>query len=121
MALKVAVFDDVLAARGEVFHIPGLEIAVYGHADDVLLICSEEAGPPDVVCMDYAMGADHVNGAEAIKALRAGGFRGKIVATSSDPRANQAMIDAGANEGLQQKAMLRSYLLALGQTQEPAG
>ena len=25
---KVVIFDDVLAARGEVFHIPGLEVAV---------------------------------------------------------------------------------------------
>jgi CheY-like chemotaxis protein len=110
--LKVAIFDDVLAARREVFHIPGLEIGVYGHADDVQEVCYNQR--PDVVCMDYAMGPDHVNGEEAIRALRAMGFTGRIVAMSSDPAANQRMIDAGANESLLQKAMLRSFLVALG-------
>jgi hypothetical protein len=64
--------------------------------------------------MDYAMGRQHATGVDAIKAVRAQGFTGRIVAMSSDPAANQAMIEAGANEQLQQKAMLRSYLVALG-------
>jgi hypothetical protein len=110
--LKVAIFDDVLAARREVFHIPGLEIGVYGHADDVQNVCYTLK--PDVLCMDYAMGEGHATGEEAIRAVRAMGFAGRIVAMSSDPAANQRMIDAGANESLQQKAMLRSYLVALG-------
>ena len=68
MTLHVAVFDDVLAARREVFHIPGLEIQVFGDADNVLLLCSGEEGPvPDILCMDYAMGPDHVNGEDAIR------------------------------------------------------
>jgi CheY-like chemotaxis protein len=113
MPLRVAIFDDVLAARREVFHIPGLEVGVYGDADDVCLICSGER-PPDVVCMDYAMGPQHANGADAIRAVRTIGFSGKIVAMSSDPAANAAMIAAGANESLLQKSMLRSYLVALG-------
>ena len=32
--LRVAIFDDVVAARRETFHIRGLEVDVYGHADD---------------------------------------------------------------------------------------
>jgi hypothetical protein len=111
--LRVAIFDDVLAARREVFHIPGLEISVHGDADDVLAIAAA-ATPPHVICMDYAMGAAHVNGEDAIRALRASGFRGRIVAMSSDPAANARMIEAGADEQLAQKAMLRSYLVALG-------
>ena len=111
--LRVAIFDDVLAARREVFHIPGLEVGVYGDADDVCLICAGDTAP-DVVCMDYAMGPQHANGADAIRAVRTTGFAGKIVAMSSDPAANAAMLAAGANESLLQKSMLRSYLVALG-------
>jgi hypothetical protein len=118
--LRVAIFDDVLAARREVFHIPGLEVGVYGDADDVCLICSG-ANAPDVVCMDYAMGPQHANGADAIRAVRTVGFAGKIVAMSSDPAANAAMIQAGANESLLQKSMLRSYLVALGAGKIDAG
>lgn len=114
MPLAVAIFDDVLAARREVFHIPGLSIAVYGHADDVLLVCADPATSPAVLCMDYEMGAEHVNGADAIRAVRAAGYRGRIVAMSSDPAANARMIEAGADEALPQKAMLRSFLVALG-------
>jgi DNA-binding NarL/FixJ family response regulator len=113
-ALKVAIFDDVLAARREVFHIPGLDVAVYGDADDVRAILAGDDAP-QVVCMDYAMGAAHASGEDAIRAVRAAGYRGKIVAMSSDPAANARMIQAGANEHLPQKAMLRSYLVALGQ------
>lgn len=113
MSLRVAIFDDVLAARREVFHIPGLEIDVYADADDVRSICLGES-PPDVVCMDYAMGPGHVNGADAIRAVRAAGYRGRILAMSSDPAANAEMIAAGADEHIQQKAMLRSYLVDLG-------
>ena len=115
MAIPVAVFDDVLAARGEVFHIPGLDVTVYGHADDVLYVASSDL-PPAVLFMDYAMGRDHVNGADAIRAVRKAGYRGRIVAMSSDPAANDAMRKAGADESLPQKAMLRSYLVALGKS-----
>ncbi len=117
MAIKVAIFDDVLAARNEVFHIPGLEVDVYGHADDVLAVCAEDP-PPGVVCMDYSMGEEHANGADAIRALRAQGYRGRIVATTSDPVARERMVEAGADEALVQKALLRSFLLALGRGEE---
>ncbi len=115
MTLRVLIFDDVLAARGERFAIPGLEVAVHGDADEAVLLCSGEGEPaPDYICMDYAMGGDHRSGAEAIRLLRAAGYSGRIVATSSDPAANRAMIAAGADEALDKKAMLRSFLVALG-------
>jgi len=118
-SLRVAVFDDVLAARREVFHIPGLEIQVFGDADDVLILTSGESGPvPEILCMDYAMGPDHVNGEDAIRALRKAGYQGRIVAMSSDPAANAAMMKAGANEAITPKAMLRSFLVALGREQK---
>lgn len=114
--IKVAVFDDVLAARREVFHIPGLDIGVFSHADDVCAICHGD-GAPEVVCMDYAMGASHASGEDAIRAVRSMGYPGHILAMSSDPAANAAMIKAGADESLPQKAMLRSWLVALGNGQ----
>jgi DNA-binding NarL/FixJ family response regulator len=119
-SLAVAIFDDVLAARREMFNIPGLDVAVYAHADDVLAICADVAASPAVIFMDYAMGADHANGADAIRAVRAGGYGGRIVAMSSDPKANAEMVGAGADEALPQKAMLRSFLVALGK-QESGG
>ena len=52
--LKVAIFDDVVAARGETFHIPGLEVDVYGHADDALDLC--QAHGYDVAPFDVETG-----------------------------------------------------------------
>jgi CheY-like chemotaxis protein len=113
MPLRVAIFDDVIAARGESFSIPGLEVKVYPHADDAAVLCT--AGPrPDVVFMDFSMGNDRQSGTEAVRELREAGFDGRIVAISSDPAANAAMRAAGADEALDKKAHLRSYLVHLG-------
>ncbi|MBT8492898.1 MAG: response regulator [Deltaproteobacteria bacterium] len=111
--LKVVIFDDVVAARGEVFHIPGLSVDVYPHADDSVAVCTGDGGSPDVVFMDFEMGRGRKSGSEAIEDLRAAAFRGKIIAISSDPVANQRMRDAGANDALQKKAHLRSFLVHL--------
>jgi DNA-binding NarL/FixJ family response regulator len=113
MSLRVAIFDDVMWARQERFHIPGLDVDLYADADDASHVCADR-DPPGVICMDFAMGAEHADGVEAIRAIRAAGYAGKIIAMSSDPAANRAMIEAGADEALQHKAMLRSYLVALG-------
>jgi CheY-like chemotaxis protein len=111
--LKVIVYDDVVAARGETFELPGLDVTVYGDADDAALVIGAMQPPPDLVCMDFAMGADHMDGAAAIAELRAAGYRGRILATSSDPAANERMREAGADEALASKAHLRSYLVHL--------
>jgi DNA-binding response OmpR family regulator len=110
--LKVAIFDDVVAARGEQFHIPGLEVDVYPHADDAEVVCL--AAGHDVVFMDFAMGPGRKSGAEAIRALRGAGFAGRVIAISSDPAANAHMRGAGADEALGKKAHLRSFLVHLG-------
>lgn len=110
--IKVGIFDDVVALRGETFHIPGLKVDVHDHADDAVRLCRERAY--DVVCMDFAMGADHCSGEQAIAALRQSGFGGRIIAISSDPNANLAMQRAGADECLAKKAHLRSFLVAMG-------
>lgn len=112
--MRVVVFDDVFTARQENFHIPGLEVEVYGDADDCVAICTAAPTPPGAVFMDYAMGDAHVRGEDAIRALRKAGYAGRIVAMSSDPAANQIMVAAGADESFAPKALLRSYLVKLG-------
>lgn len=113
--LHVLIFDDVVAARGETFRIPGLEVTVMAHADDAVLAIKGER-PPDVVFMDHAMGRGRKSGTQAIEELRAAGYTGRIVAISSDPAANAEMRKAGADEALGQKAQLRSFLVHLGET-----
>jgi DNA-binding NarL/FixJ family response regulator len=112
VGLRVAIFDDVVAARRETFHIPGLAVEVFAHADDAPAVCVQ--GAFDVVCMDFAMGPGRKSGAIAVTELRAGGFSGRIVGISSDPAANAAMRRAGADDSLGKKAHLRSYLVHLG-------
>lgn len=112
--LQVAIYDDVVAARGEQFRIPGLAVTVFAHADDAVAQCL--AARFDVVFMDYALGPGRRVGADVTRALRTAGFAGKVVAISSDPAANAAIRAAGADSALAQKALLRSYLVHLGQT-----
>lgn len=114
--LKVAIYDDVVAARGEQFRIPGLDVTVFAHADDAVGQCAR--GGFDVVFMDFALGPGRKTGQDVTSALRAAGYRGRVVAISSDPAANAAIRAAGADDSLAQKALLRSYLVHLG-AQEP--
>jgi len=108
------IFDDVVAARGEVFHIPGLAVEVFPHADNSVALCTERGVRPDIVFMDFEMGRGRKTGSEAIEALRAAQFGGQIIAISSDPVANNSMRSAGADDALQKKAHLRSYLVHVG-------
>jgi hypothetical protein len=112
--LRIAIFDDVVAARNELFHIPGLEVTVFSDADGAAVDCLGDGF--DVVFMDYALGAGHKDGQSVVGELRAAGFPGRIVAISSDPAANAAMCAAGADDHLASKAHLRSYLVHLGAT-----
>jgi hypothetical protein len=110
--LRVAIFDDVVAARGEVFHIPGLEVEVHAHADDAARVVTDRGY--QVVFMDFSMGPGRKTGAVATEELRRGGFAGRIIGISSDPAANASMRTAGADDALGTKAHLRSYLVHLG-------
>lgn len=117
--VKVAIFDDVVAARGEQFNLPALAVEVFAHADDAVALC--QAGGYDLVFMDFHMGAARATGEQAVRALRAAGFAGRIVATSSDPAANAAMVAAGADEALPKKAHLRSFLVHVGTERKRTG
>jgi len=111
-SLSVAIFDDVVAARSEHFHIPGLAVEVFPHADEAVTACVR--GRFDMVFMDFAMGTGRKDGGRATAELRAAGYRGKIIGISSDPAANAAMKSAGADDALGSKSHLRSYLVHIG-------
>jgi hypothetical protein len=110
--LRVAIFDDVVAARAEQFHIPGLDVDVHAHADDAANLAVQRGY--EVVLMDFAMGPGRKTGQLATAEMRRAGFRGRIVAISSDPVANASMRAAGADDALAAKAHVRSFLVALG-------
>lgn len=110
--LKVAIYDDVVAARAEQFRIPGLAVTVFAHADDAVKQCQSAAF--DVVFMDYALGPGRKSGHDVTRLLREAGFAGRVVAISSDPVANAKIRAAGADDSLATKALLRSYLVHLG-------
>lgn len=112
--LRVFIFDDVVAARGEEFRIPGLDVVVYPHADNAADACTQPRPRPDIVFMDYALGPGRADGATAIRAMRRAGFSGRVIGISSDPAANADMRAAGSDESLSKKAHLRSYLVHLG-------
>jgi hypothetical protein len=63
--LQVAIYDDVVAARGEQFRIPGLAVTVFAHADDAVAQCL--AAGFDVVFMDYALGPGRKSGTEVTR------------------------------------------------------
>ena len=117
--LSVAIFDDVVAARGERFHIPGLAVAVFPHADDAVRACTHHLY--DLIFMDFAMGPGRKDGSRAITDLRTAGVSGRIIGISSDPSANAAMRAAGADDALASKSHLRSYLVHIGRLLLAAG
>ncbi len=111
--LRVTIFDDVLAARGERFTVPGVQVELFPHADDAAPLCTAGEAP-DSVLMDYAMGPERKSGAEAVRELRRAGFAGEIVAISSDAAANAEMLAAGADRALAHKREISRYLDELG-------
>ena len=128
--MRVLIFDDVVAARRETFELPGLEVSVHAHADDAVAIIAATSPPPDLVCMDFAMGPGHRDGESVIRDLRAAGYRGKILATSSDPTANDplqlvearddlaARLEAGYEQELLDQALARVRMRVEPQTWE---
>jgi CheY-like chemotaxis protein len=129
--VKVIVFDDVLYKRAREYQVPDLEVQFYAHADDAVAVVMRER--PDLVLMDYAMGA-RVSGEDAVRALRgafarngaftlgpsgeAGGAERsalKIVGISSDEHSNERMLAAGADDALP-KTHVKGYLSRLSRS-----
>lgn len=109
--MKVIVFDDVLCGRAREYEVANLDLHFHAHADEAVAIVAREK--PDVVLMDYSMDAKH-SGEDAIRALRSAGMPrgGKIVAISSDPRSNERMLKAGADDAIP-KTHVKGYLSRL--------
>lgn len=108
--LRVVVFDDQMFARGDL-RVDGIDLELHPHGDDAAALCT---GPdaPALVCVDYSMGGLHRSGDRVVRALRDAGYTGRVVAISSDPTANAAMIAAGADQSVP-KAELPVYLRAV--------
>jgi CheY-like chemotaxis protein len=113
--MKVVIFDDVLCRRQADYHMPGLELVFYEHADDAAAVLLRER--PDLVLMDFSMDADH-SGAEAVARLRQHDqLRAlRIVGISSDAEHNVRMLAAGADDAVP-KTHLRAYLHRLADRQ----
>lgn len=129
--LKVLVFDDELSQRPAFYRQAELDLKFYADADDAVRIVAAEH--PDVVMMDFTMGAA-LSGAAAVRRIReklarvpapapsppekaaAGPHPApsplRIVAISSDPAANQHMLEAGADDSIP-KSHVRAYLQRL--------
>ena len=138
--LKVLVFDDELSQRPAFYRQAELDLKFYADADDAVRIVAAEH--PDVVMMDFTMGAA-LSGAAAVRRIRerhaavSAPARSatsqtatsrtatdqaarpqpapsplRIVAISSDPAANQHMIAAGADDAIP-KSHVRAYLQRL--------
>ncbi len=97
---RVLVFDDDLVRHPDFLAALPAELHYRPHADDAL--ADVAAVRPAAVLMDYAMGGDHLTGAQAVATLRERYAPSElvIVAISSDPIMNHRMILAGADDGV---------------------
>jgi CheY-like chemotaxis protein len=112
--VKIIIFDDLIWRRQADYAVDGLEIVFYENADRALEIVAAEH--PTVVLMDYAMGT-RTSGAEAVRSLRTRYPRSALalVGISSDPRSNDQMLAAGADDALP-KTHLKGYLSRLARS-----
>lgn len=106
--LKVLVFDDDLVSHPSFLGAaagPGgreVELVYRPNADDA--IADVLAVGPALVLMDFSMGTS-VDGAAAVRTLRARFPELPIVGISSDARMNRIMIEAGAIDGVPKMAL----------------
>lgn len=96
------VFDDDLIAHPDFLGDHAARFVYRPNADNAVDDVRELA--PQLVLMDFSMGSA-VDGAAAIRALRAEFTELPIVAISSDARRNRVMIEAGAHDGVPKMAL----------------
>lgn len=99
MSLRILVFDDDLFGHQDFLAgLPG-EFVYRPHADDA--VAEVRAVAPDVVLMDYSMGA-RLTGAQAVSLLRESFAADElaIIGISSDPLLNARIVLAGADEAV---------------------
>ena len=98
----VLVFDDDLIANPSFLGDFAARFVYRANADaaitDVLAVA------PDLVFMDYSMGST-IDGATAVRTLRARFPDLPIIAISSDSRCNRSMLEAGATDGTPKMAL----------------
>lgn len=109
MTVKVLVFDDDLIAHPS-FLGSVAQFVYRPHADDA--ITDVLAVRPVLVLMDFSMGTA-IDGATAVRTLRARFPALPIVGISSDARMNRIMIEAGATDGVPKMALPESLRFVL--------
>lgn len=113
---RVLIFDDDLVRHPEFLGsvvvglssrpgLPHFDLRYRAHADDALDDIA--VFRPDLVLMDYQMGATHSDGATATRAIRAAfdHYVLPILAISSDARFNHRILLAGATEACVKMAL----------------
>ncbi len=98
----VLVFDDDLIAHPDFLGAHAARFVYRANADDA--VADVLALSPDLVLMDFSMGTP-IDGATAVRTLRARFEDLPIVAISSDSRRNRVMIEAGASDGVPKMAL----------------
>jgi CheY-like chemotaxis protein len=120
VSLRILVFDDDLFGHQDFLAgLPG-ELVYRPHADDA--VAQVRAVAPDVVLMDYSMGA-HLTGAQAVSLLRESYQPDElaIIGISSDPLLNARIVLAGADEAVVKMAAPRLLTAMLTRLLPPAG
>jgi len=98
----VLVFDDDLIGNPDFLGVHAARFIYRANADNA--VADVLAVMPDLVFMDFSMGSQ-IDGATAVRLLRAAFASLPIVAISSDSRRNRVMIEVGADDGVPKMAL----------------
>src|SRR5512134_1314262 len=98
----VLVFDDDLIGNPDFLGVHAARFVYRSNADNAIDDVLEVT--PELVLMDFSMGSP-IDGATAVRSLRARFATLPIVAISSDSRRNRVMIEAGADDGVPKMAL----------------
>ncbi len=98
----VLVFDDDLIVNPDFLGVHAARFVYRANADNAVADVLEVM--PDLVFMDFSMGTQ-IDGATAVRLLRAAFASLPIVAISSDSRRNRVMIEVGADDGVPKMAL----------------
>lgn len=112
----VLVFDDDLIVNPDFLGTHAARFVYRANADDA--VADVLAVAPDLVFMDYSMGTS-IDGATAVRTLRAHFGTLPIVAISSDARRNRVMIEAGADDGVPKMALPEQLRQVLSHARPP--
>lgn len=96
----LVVEDDAAVAEAlqELLRRSGLTASAAGTTDEAERIF--RAIPVDAVLLDGTLGAERLNSVHLLKRIRAGGFKGPVIAISGHDEHNDVLCRNGANLGI---------------------